>query len=124
LNLSPYRRDIPFGQVPDYKTFVRHSWLFVDEHGHRAVTKPPVMFQMRFSAEEAVVVRDSLDFLRAFIERSRAALFVDGATLILQVYDLDALHALAMAVSARHPVSETHRKVAESLIWALGFRWV
>ena len=124
MNLSPFRRDVPFGQVPDYRSFVRHSWQFVDEEGVRVIQKPPVMFQLPLSPEDAVVVRESLDFLRAFLDRKRAALFVNGAELILQVYDLDALHALAMAISARRSRSDRHRAVAEAFIWAIGFRWV
>lgn len=115
---------LPAGQVPDYRTFVRHLWAFKDEHGVRAVERPPVVFEMRLSVADAVVVRESIDFLRAFLDKSRASLFVDGHELLLQVYDLNALHALAMALSARRDRSPKHQQVAEDFVWALGFRWV
>lgn len=124
MKLSPNRRDIPVGQVPDYRSFVRHVWTYVDEDGVRPITKPPVVYEQVFGPEDGVIVRDVLDFLRAFLDKHRLSLFVDGASLILQAYDLDALHALAMALSSRHTISEKHRAVAESLMWALGFRWV
>lgn len=124
LEISPHRMDVPRGYVPDYKTFVRHVWSFEDENGSRAVERPPVMFEMRLQPHEAIVVRQSLDFLRAFIDKSRASLFVDGRTLLLQVYDLSALHDLTMALAARRLESSDHMAVAEAFVWALGFRWV
>jgi len=124
LKPSTNRRDVPAGQVPDYRSFVRHVWTFVNEDGSRPILKAPVMYEQVFVPEDGILVRDAIGFLRAFLDKHRLALFVDGASLILQVYDLDALHALAMALSSRISLSDRHRAVAESLMWSLGFRWI
>lgn len=125
------RLDLPTGEVPDYRTFVRHLWSYDDPNG-TALAPPPVMYRILFeqhdpdwstiraTAETAVVALD--------LQERITWVRVDEGQPVweLRFADLTALHIFCVLLGSRARSEENDAaiRVGEFIMWTLGFRWV
>lgn len=125
--LGSRRFDVPAGQVPDYRTFCRFVWQYKDDDGQSAIHAPPWMYSMIIadpkdvSSANAIVAAVCLNNPEAvdFIEMSRMEYGVK-----LSFSNLSTLHTALSALARCGAESEDMRRLAEFLLWTLGFRWV
>lgn len=121
------RLDVPAGKIPDYRTFCRFVWQYRDDDGHSAIHAPPWMYSMiiadpkEVSAANAIVAAvclnnpESVDSI--VVERMEYGVQLSFA-------NLSTLHAALSALARCGSESEDMRRLAEFLLWTLGFRWV
>lgn len=127
------RHDLPTGDVPDYRTFVRHVWSYHDEVGGSALQAPPVMYRALFEPSdpdwleivgftEAVTEANDLQE-RILVSETEC----EGDVLYeLRFVDLQALHAFCVSLGdwATEGDDDLPVRVGEFIMWTLGFRWV
>lgn len=133
MSNSARRLDLPIGEVPDYRTFVRHLWSYKPPEGV-AVRPPPIMYSILFDQadDDWLMVRETAEVAVSAVGLEeqlfwRGVATDDGrASWELCFGDLTALHAFCVLLGtrARADESEAAVRVGEFVMWTLGFRWV
>ena len=125
---SSARIDLPTGHMPDFRSFKRHCWAFVDEHGS-PIHPPPVVFSIVFEkgSREVKLMDQVIELCARNTQRVHEKIKVhregDGSTHI-DFADLEVLYSFMTALAAVAAFSDKVRKVAEFVMWTLGFRWI
>lgn len=126
MNEQVPRRDVPSGEVPDYRTFCRFVWSYRDEQGGLAVGPPPWMYAVTFDTRaEAEIAEQLLAFMVASLPSFEGRFQVDVTPDGTQVAfaDLEILHVFLRILAARGE-ADSSRSIAEFMLWTLGFRWI
>ena len=119
------RLDVPAGEVPDYRTFVRFVWSYIDDNGERAVGSPPWMYAVTLDDPgEARLVTDLVARMILLIAPMEGRVQLSNAPSGTQLAfaDLEVLHAFLRLLAAMP--GDLARHVAEWMLWTLGFRWI
>ena len=129
------RQDLATGEVPDYRTFVRHLWRYKDVSAGFEIAPPPVMYRAIFEDgldSDWPPVRDIAEYIvddllmdgRIEWERIDDVDMPDAWE--LRFYDLKALHVFCVLLGDRARVQQdaVATRVGEFIMWTLGFRWV
>lgn len=118
--------DLPRGQVPDYRAFVRHLWSF----GGDAVSAPPCMYKVLLRREDPewhLVRRIALALSAPKASRRGRVAWVrsdsDRGLWELQFGDLQSLHGFCVAMAAASRRDRNALSVVEFILWTLGVRW-
>lgn len=121
LALGAQRRDVPWGHVPSYDNFLKTIWRWRDEEGRGCLDAPPWMYTVLVEDDTEKVLVDSLT--RAIgLGKVEVRTLDDGTE--FSFADLKTLHMFLNLLVAIGAKDNTAKRVAEYILWTLGFRWV
>lgn len=124
-----HRVDIPAGAVPTYSDFVRHLWSYESPEGF-SIGAPPTVYEAVFEREDAdgIVVRRIAEVMGLSWEEISCSDPRPDGSWDLQFASIAALHAFVVKLARMSywgtDDHEAARRVAEFLMWTLGYRWV